>query len=234
MPQPVVQQPAQPAAQPATQTAKPAVQQPAAQPAKAAVQPQPAPQPAKPAAQQPAKPAARLTSDELITDLFEAMNDLYFARDADEGAEFVLNLAMEKFRSAAGMVQLYDINRREFVVIRAVGPNANLVVGGRTAERDPLIAEIMRRRRPMVLNVARDGRVRAGRWAALGCGPKLIIACAVELAGRFLGVLELANPQDGTYAPEDENGLAYVAERFAEFVAGRGLVFETETSARPK
>jgi GAF domain-containing protein len=170
----------------------------------------------------------------LIADLFEAMHDLNFVRDTEEGADFVLTIALEKFRSSTGMVQLYDINRREFVVMRAVGPNAHLVLGGRTAERDPLITEIMNRRRPFVLDVARDGRVRAGRWAALGSSPKFILAAAVELHGRFLGVIEIANPVDGSFPPEDINGLAYVAERFAEFVAGRGLVFETETGGQPK
>ncbi len=174
-----------------------------------------------------------MSDDELITDLFEAMHDLAFLRDAEEGAEFVLTLGLEKFRSQAGMVQLYDINKREFVVMRAAGPQAQMVLGGRTAERDPLIAEIMKRRRPYVLDVAKDGRVRAGRWAALGAKPKLILAAAIELHGRFLGIVEISNPVDGSYAGAEVNGMAYVAERFAEFLASRGIVFERDSALPP-
>jgi len=176
------------------------------------------------------KTGARLSDDELITDLFEAAADLAFLRDAEEGADFVLNLVLEKFRSQAGMVQLYDINKREFVIMRAAGPHANLVLGGRTAERDPLVHEIMKRRRPYVLDVAKDGRVRAGRWAALGAHPKTILAAAVELHGQFLGIIEIANPIEGTFSNAEVNGMAYLAERFAEFLAGRGIVFESDAS----
>lgn len=176
------------------------------------------------------KSGARLTDDELIADLFEASADLAFLRDAEEGADFVLNLVLEKFRSQAGMIQLYDINKREFVIMRAAGPHANLVLGGRTAERDPLVFEIMKRRRPYVLDVAKDGRVRAGRWAALGAHPKTILAAAVELHGQFLGIIEIANPVEGAFSSGEVNGMAYLAEKFGEFLANRGIVFESDTS----
>jgi GAF domain-containing protein len=172
--------------------------------------------------------------EELITDLFEAMHDLHFVRDPHEGADFVLTLALEEFRSEIGMVHLYDINRREFVIARAVGPKAQQVIGGRTAERDPLVTEIMRRRRPFVLDVRRDPRVKAGRWAALGAEPRVILASAVEQAGRSLGVIEIANPAGrGTYDQAEVDGLSYMVEQFAEFVARRGLVFSSDSSRPP-
>ena len=177
----------------------------------------------------PPVPAKRVISaDELITDLFEAMHDLEFVRSAHEGADFVLTLTLEKFRSATGIVQLYDINRREFVISHAVGPNAGMVLGGRTSERDPLVREIMKRRRPFVLDVSHDARVRAGRWAALGPRPQLLLAAAVEQGGRFLGIIEIASPIDGNYEQFHLDAMSYVAEHFAEFVARCGLVFASE------
>jgi hypothetical protein len=188
-----------------------------------------------PSPQAAAPPKRALTGDEMIAEIFEAMHDLHFVRDAQEGAGFVLALALEKLRCQTGMAQLYDINRREFVIVRAIGPHAEMVLGGRTAERDPLVTEIMRRRRPFVLDVAKDARVRAGRWAALGGNPVLILASAVELAGRFLGVLEVANPVDGTSWGQDEIfAMAYIAESFAEFVASRGIVFSAEPDQAPR
>src|SRR5262249_12889844 len=58
----------------------------------------------------------RVKGDELITLLFEAMHDLHFLRDAIEGGDFCLSLALETIPSAAGLVHLYDIDKREFVV----------------------------------------------------------------------------------------------------------------------
>lgn len=171
--------------------------------------------------------------DELIAELFESMHDLHFLLAPQEGAEFVLALSLEKFRSKAGIVQLYDINHREFVIVRAVGPKAQLVLGGRTAERDPLVNEIMKRRGPFALDVTKDPRVRAGRWAAIGAAPKVILASRVAQGGRFLGLIEITNPADGSYDQSEINGLGYVAEHFADFVASCGLVFSSATSMPP-
>ena len=69
----------------------------------------------------PSKPRERLSGDELIADLFEAMHDLHFVRDAVEGGDFCLALAMDKLPCAAGLAHLYDINRREYVVVAVKG-----------------------------------------------------------------------------------------------------------------
>src|SRR5207253_10759039 len=65
----------------------------------------------------PAKPGKRrLSGDDLLVELFEACSDLHFVGESLSGAEFILNLTMEKLPSEVGIVSLFDINRREFVV----------------------------------------------------------------------------------------------------------------------
>ena len=83
----------------------------------------------------PSVPGSRLSGDELITDLFEAMHDLHFLRDSLEGADFVLALVMDKLPSAVALVHFYDINAREFVVVRAVGPGAREGAASRAPPR---------------------------------------------------------------------------------------------------
>lgn len=181
-----------------------------------------------------AKPVVRVRKPtpggmaDIVADVFEVMHDLHFSRDVHEGADFVLALVQEKLQSEYAIVQLYDINRREFVVSRAAGPNAEATVGGRTSEREPLIAEAMRRRVPFVIDPAQDGRVRGGRWMALGAEPHAVMVVGVVQGGRFLGMIEVGCKPGKTYQKAHLDGIAYIAEAFAEFLASRGLVFDDD------
>ena len=52
----------------------------------------------------PVQPLGRIHGEDLIADLFESMHDLHFARDAVDGGDFCLALAMAKLPSLAGIV----------------------------------------------------------------------------------------------------------------------------------
>lgn len=200
-------------------------------PAPAFIAPAVAPPPdvAPPRPPAPSVPRVRLSGVELITDLFEAMHTLHFLRDSLEGADFILALVMEKLPSAVGLVHFYDINSREFVVVRAVGPGAAKALQIRTNEKDPLIAEAMGSRRAVVITDATtDPRGQNGRWALIGSCRSLVCA-PVEQGGRFLGLLELSNPRDGGVFQEgDGHALTYMGEQFAEFLATRGIVLDPD------
>jgi len=167
---------------------------------------------------------------ELIADLFECMHDLHFLPDALVGADFVLALMLDKLPSAVALVHFYDIDAREFVVVRAVGAGAAKVMQIRTNEKEPLIAEAMHKRRAVVLDdAATDPRVQNGSWALIGDPPRSIICAPVEEGGRFLGLLELSNPLDGQPFHEgDGHAITYIGEQFAEFLAAHGLVLDPE------
>ena len=179
----------------------------------------------------PARPApVRLSGVELIADLFECMHDLHFLPDALAGADFVLSLMLDKLPSASALVHFYDIDAREFVVVRAVGPGAAKVMQIRTNEKEPLIAEAMRKQRAVVLgDAAGDARAQNGRWALVGEPPRTLVCAPVEQGGRFLGLLELSNPIDGQPFHEgDGHALTYIGEQFAEFLAARGVILDPE------
>ena len=113
----------------------------------------------------PSIPGNRLSGDDLITTLFEAMHDLHFLRDPLEGADFVLGLVMDKLPCTVALVHFYDINAREFVVVRAVGPGAAQSGAGAHPREDPLVAEAMHKRRSVVIAEASgDERIQKGRW----------------------------------------------------------------------
>ncbi len=182
-----------------------------------------------------APPRGRARGDELITALFEAMHDLHFLRDAIEGAEFCLGLALETLPSRAGIVHLYDINRREFVIAFATGAGTEKLLTKRHTEGEPLLASAMRKRRAVVLpNAVGEADAKAERFDVLG-GAKSLIVAPVMQSGRFLGAIEIINPLDNAPFTEDEGAAVnYIAEQYAEFVAARGVIIDPDRiSLRP-
>jgi hypothetical protein len=201
----------------------------AAPPSAEAPPAEPSAEPPPPRTPAPSAPRIRLSGVELITDLFEAMHDLHFLHDPLEGADFILHLVMEKLPSTVGLVHFYDIDAREFVVVRAVGPGGAKALQIRTNEKESLIAEAMRSRRAVVIDDAtKDSRAQSGRWALIGSCRSLVCA-PVEQGGRFLGLLEVSNPRDGgPFHESDGHALTYMGEQFAEFLASRGLVLDPD------
>jgi GAF domain len=176
-----------------------------------------------------AQPRTRARGEDLIADLFESMHELHFLRDAVEGGNFCLGLAMEKIPSQAGIVHLYDIDRREFLVTSTRGVAASTLLLRRHSETDALLSAAMNKRRALVFVDASQGETSSlERYVTLGGARSLIVAPVMQ-AGRFLGAIELLNPLDGQPFTESEgNALTYIAEQFAEFVAARGVVTDPE------
>jgi hypothetical protein len=183
----------------------------------------------------PVQPVGRIHGEDLIADLFESMHDLHFARDTVDGGDFCLALAMAKLPSLAGIVQLYDIDRREFVVTNTRGEGTGKLLLRRFPEGDSLLAAAMRKRSAVVVPDALQSEAMTNeRYVSIG-GARSLIVAPVMLSGRFLGAIELLNPIDGEpFTESDGNAVTYIAEQFAEFVASRGIVTDPERiSARP-
>ena len=175
-------------------------------------------------------PEGRLSGDDLLGDLFESMHDLHFANTVMDGARFVLTLASTKLASKVAICHFFDINKREYVVVDAVGGNRDKVVLSRIPERDELANSTVRRRRAVVIeNAATDARVKGGRWDLLGVPITSLVTAPVALGGRYLGMIELANPVDGVpYSESDGYALSYMGEQLAEVLGQRGVLIEPE------
>jgi GAF domain-containing protein len=100
----------------------------------------------------------------------------------------------------------------------------------RTPDKEPLVSEAMRRTRSLRFDdVTNDDRFDGGRWDLLGVDPKSVLFGPAQQGGRYLGVIELANPQGGAPFHEGEsNALDYICEQFAEFVAARPIVVDAD------
>ncbi len=174
-------------------------------------------------------PGVRSRGEDLIADLFEAMHELHFQRDAVEGGEFCLSLAMGKLPSRAGLVHLYDIDRREFLITSTRGEGTGALLLRRHAESDPLLLAAMNKRRAVVVaDASHAPAANVDRYATLGGVRSLVIAPVME-HGRFLGALELIDPLDGQpFTDVEGNAVTYIAQQFAEFLSSHGVVTDPE------
>jgi len=171
--------------------------------------------------------------DELIADLFEAMHGLHFLRDAIEGAHYCLTLALEMVPSRAGIAHFFNINKREFIVAATMGAKADSLILKKHAESDPILLAALKKKSSLVISDATASEARGlPRFEVVGMATSLI-ASPILLAGRPLGVFEIANPIDGIPFTEDEgHALSYIATQYAEFISTRGLVLDAESISR--
>ena len=175
----------------------------------------------------PSPMRATLSSiDEILVHLFEAMFDLHFLRDSVEGATFCLSVALGKLPCRAGFVHLYDIDSRAFITVAIYGEGTASMLATRHGDTDLMLAAAMREQRAVVFNGAQAA---TARHALLGEVESVIVAPVLD-GGRFLGAIELYNPLDGApFGEREQNALTYIGERFAEFVAARGVVVDAKT-----
>ncbi|NRA34247.1 MAG: GAF domain-containing protein [Polyangiaceae bacterium] len=166
-----------------------------------------------------------------IGELFEAMHDLHFRPDIAAGAEFVLDIIWDSIPSEAAIVHVFDIDIQKFVVVRARGAGAQELVLERTSDKEPLFVEALRRMRSVrISQVNGDPRFAVPRWKRVDCKIESVLCGPVQQGGRYLGIIELANPiGGGGYYESEANSLDYICEQFSEFVADRPIVLEAET-----
>jgi GAF domain-containing protein len=170
----------------------------------------------------------RLAGDDLLAELFEAFSELHFVADTLAGADFVLDVTLEKLPSEVALVSLFDLDKREFVVVRQRG-GATSALLLRHSERDALAQQAMRSHRAVVVADASADPRAQDRWAAILPGVRSVICAPVELGGRYLGLLELANPLDGeAFSDGDGHALTYIGQQLAEFVSQRGIVLDPQ------
>jgi putative methionine-R-sulfoxide reductase with GAF domain len=183
-----------------------------------------------PSERPPPPPARRLSGNELTLALSTAASDLRFLRDALAGAEFVLTLLREKLPHEIGLVSFFDSARREYVVVRQVGGPESILLK-RMTEFAPIARAAMRNSHAVVVTDApSDPRASSDdRWKAIGAPLKSFVTIPVQAGGRTLGLIDIANPTDGSrFSEADADGLTIVGERLGEFLSTREVILDPE------
>ena len=171
----------------------------------------------------------RTSSEDLIGELFEQIHQVHFAPDLVSGADFVLGV-LRVMPCEGALIHVFDINTRQFVVVRASGPSPRNVLLHRTPDTYSLFKSLFRRGRSISFpEAANDANFQGGRWERLGVTVKAALCGAVKQGGRYLGVIELVNPVGSAAFQETEmNALDYICEQFADFVASRPVVIDED------
>jgi hypothetical protein len=223
----------EPVAAPKSEAPPVSAARPVSTPPPAAERPRSTPPPAN-RRSNPPPAGSRVSGDDLLAELFEAFCDLHFLRDSLEGADFIVSLIHEKLPCEVCLVSLFDIDKREFVVVRQNGGRASVLLQRQPDRAAIPLAAHRGRRAVVVRDAASDPRVLDARWKALGVELKSYVAAPVELAGRYLGLIELANPLDGgRFTESDGNALTYIGQQFGEFVGQHGVIVDAESVVPP-
>jgi len=177
----------------------------------------------------PSRRGDRVKGEDLLTDVFEAVSELFFLQDALDGADFVLRLALEKLPCEVGLLSLFDIDKRHFVVVRQTGGDQSALLH-RLQEKHPIAKRVMRTPGAVVVpRTSKEPEMVDTRWEATGVEPKSLLLVPVQKSGRYLGMIELCNPYDGkAFRDSDANALSYMAEQFADFLDERGLLLDPD------
>jgi GAF domain len=190
--------------------------------------------PSQPSAARSSRPrlaaVKRRAGEDLIGELFETMHELHFLHGVAEGAEFVLAAVDSVLPCEGVLIHVFDINKRQFVVVRARGPHASSVLLAQTPDNEAFFQAVMRRPGSVAIpDVAKDSRVLGPRWRALGVEPRSALCGPVRQGGRYLGLLEVVNPLgDAPFHQTEQNAIDYVCEQFAEFLSNRPIVLEAD------
>jgi GAF domain-containing protein len=158
------------------------------------------------------------------------MHQLLFMPDMVAGAEYVLGVMLKIMPCEGILIHVFDINTRQFVVVRASGPNSRAVLLHRTPDTFRLFRDVFRRSSALAIaDASADANFKGGRWEGLGVTVKSALCGAVKQGGRYLGVIELANAAGGApFQVTDVNALDYICGQFADFVASKPLVIDDD------
>jgi len=175
-------------------------------------------------------PGRRRAGEDLISELFEVTHDLHFMRDIAAGADFLLSVIVDILPCEGVLIHVFDINTNHFVVVRAKGQNPRAALMNRMSDQDPLALQVMRSTQAVVIkDAASDPRFNAERWQLVGVAPKQALCAPVRQGGRYLGLLELANPDGGApFHATEVNAVDYLCGQFAEFLANRPIILASD------
>jgi hypothetical protein len=174
-----------------------------------------------------------LAGEELIGALFERMHELLYLPDIVAGADYVLRTVEELIPCGGALVHIFDLNTKDFVVVRALGPHRRAVVLARTPGTGSHLDEALRHQTAIERGPG-SGTIDQTIWNRLGLQVEFLLCCPMHQNRRYLGAIELGREAGAErFNPGQVNALAYICEQLAEFIADQPLDSIAEAILRP-
>lgn len=165
-------------------------------------------------------PMPRVASTPDPTDiLFDAVYELNFASSAWEAAGMCAATLARALGARAVVVHAHDLERRELKAIGAHGDADIDIMGSSESSEDDLVASaVLCNQRSVTMKFEGElPRIAPKRLHAVGA-PRSVVAVPAMAWGRCLAIIEVIDA-DEKYDGRVADSAAYVAERFAEFLA---------------
>ncbi len=164
----------------------------------------------------------RPPADDLLDDLFDVMQDLYQAADSAAAGRVCVAAIQRVCPVRQVTLHAFDVDKRQFVAIASSGEAGDDFLLGRVPSSDPVLGQTARNRRTMI-HIDVPPTKRFGALPSL----RAVLTTPVVTIGRVVAVFELIDPAGGgEFNDGDAASVVYIAERFSEFVASNGLVFD--------
>jgi hypothetical protein len=182
-------------------------------------EPRPAPKPTPPAPKPSSAP--RRSAPDFNEQLFEAMHLLSTLPTAAEAARHCLDSVMRAVPCLGGLLHLRDPATRDLVVVHALGPRADRLLGERTPQSEPLVARAARAQAPIVVTFGSEagGETEPRPRHAL-FDPWSVVVVPVARGGQLLGLIEMVDPTDGApFTDAILGALGYAADHLAAHLA---------------
>ncbi|MEO8178070.1 MAG: GAF domain-containing protein [Deltaproteobacteria bacterium] len=155
--------------------------------------------------------------EELISALFERMNELAYLPDLQAGSAYVLE-TLEEFIACSGIgIHLLDGAACEFVLVRALGPHAAAQLGVRQSDTESPLGQAVQQQHAVRVDPAQNGM-----WSALGLEISHALCAPVQQRGHIFGALEIGRSASlGEFSDNQLKALEFIGEQFAEFLSER-------------
>jgi hypothetical protein len=155
--------------------------------------------------------------EELIGALFERMNELSYLPDLRAGAAYLIE-TLEEFIPCTGIaIHVLDAAAGEFVLARALAPQAADQLGSRQSETSSALGAAVREQRVLRVDGARNPL-----WRLLGLEVAYTLCAPVLQRGHVFGAIEIArSASEGDFSDSQLKALQFIGEQFAEFLSER-------------
>lgn len=174
-----------------------------------------------------------VAEEELVGALFERMHELLDAGTIGEGATFVRDIIAKYIPCEGALIHVFDAETREFVLVRAIGPNGGEVIGRRTKSDGSHLDAALRSESTLELRPA-DAPSSAELWRAVGVDAAITLCSPVHRDGRQLGAIDVARSDaHAKFSEAERHALEYICEMFADFALARPLVADDPNGAPP-
>jgi GAF domain-containing protein len=160
--------------------------------------------------------------NELLVEVFEAMQDLYFIDKKRAAIKFAIDLIADKIpcKAVAGLSITAD-NPDEMIYVTAHGDGVDPIIGRRTPLRGTLLGLSVRQGVAVAVSDAQnDSRVKAELEHLIDKDTRSVLCVPFTFEGRTFGAAELVNRQGGDSWRQGEiHIVSYVANHLSEYIA---------------